>query len=98
MARFLYGFFGSGVFLIIPLYLSEIASDRVRGVLGSSVVLSANIGILIALIFGNYCDFYATPKFAITLSALFMILFSFFPESPVFLIKQNRVSVSKSEK
>lgn len=70
---------------------------RVRGFLGSTVVLSANLGILIALILGNYCDFFVPPKVVITLCLLFVILFSFFPESPLFLLKQNRISVSKKK-
>ncbi|XP_031634634.1 facilitated trehalose transporter Tret1-like [Contarinia nasturtii] len=38
-SRAINGFVGGGVFVIIPVYLSEIASDRVRGALGSMLVL-----------------------------------------------------------
>lgn len=93
-ARALSGFVGGGVFVMVPLFLSEIASDRVRGVLGSTLVLTANMGILLAFVLGNYCDYTMTPKVVIALTVLFVILFSFFPESPSFLMKQNQISVS----
>lgn len=35
-ARILSGFVGGGVFVMVPLFLNEIASDSVRGLLGSS--------------------------------------------------------------
>lgn len=43
---------------------------------------------------GAHCDFYTTPLITMALTILFVVLFSFFPESPKFLIKQNRLSVS----
>lgn len=63
----------------------------VRGTLGATLVLSENIGILLAFIVGNYCDFYATPKVGIGLAGLCGALLIFFPETPSFLMKQNRI-------
>lgn len=67
---------------------------RVRGLLGSTFVLNLNIGILLAFIFGDSFDYFMTPKFAIALTAVCAILLLFFPETPAFLMKQNKVSVS----
>lgn len=92
-ARILAGFFGGGGYVIVSLFLSEIANDRVRGTLCSSLVLTENIGILMAFILGNYCDFYMIPKFIIALTILFGVLLLFFAESPIFLVKQNRIDV-----
>ncbi|XP_055308413.1 facilitated trehalose transporter Tret1-like [Sitodiplosis mosellana] len=91
-ARLLNGFFGGGIYTIVPLFLSEIAVDRVRGVLGSTLVLSGNIGILIAFTLGNYFDFTITPKFVIASAALCFVLLFSFPETPLFLMKQNKIS------
>ncbi|XP_031633567.1 facilitated trehalose transporter Tret1-like [Contarinia nasturtii] len=90
-ARTLIGVVGGGVFVIVPLFLSEIASDRVRGFLGSTFILSANFGILLAFVIGNYCDFYTSPKVAIVLMIVYIVLFYFFPESPTFLAKQGNL-------
>lgn len=93
-ARMLIGFVGGGLYVIMPMFLSEIASDRVRGTLGSTLALNVHSGTLLAFVVGNYCDYYTTPMLSIALITVFAILFYFFPESPTFLVKQNRISVS----
>lgn len=70
-SRILNGFVGGGVFVMVPLFLSEIASDRVRGTLGSTVVLTVNIGILLAFVLGNFCDFFTTPLVVIGLTTVY---------------------------
>ncbi|XP_031619027.1 facilitated trehalose transporter Tret1-like [Contarinia nasturtii] len=90
-SRILNGIIGGGLFIIIPLFLSEIAIDRVRGVLGSTLILAENIGILLAFILGHFCDYYTTPKVVIALMIICSVLLFFFPESPPFLMKQNQV-------
>lgn len=67
--------------------------NSIRGFLGLTMALASNSGILIAFLTGNYCDYYTIPKVALVLSALFSTIFPFFPESPSFLFKQNRISV-----
>lgn len=93
-ARFALGIVGGGAFVIVPLFLSEIAEDSVRGTLGSFLVLSAAFGGLLALIFGDYCSYSFTPIFAIVTTLVFLGGFSFFPESPVVLYKMNRIEVN----
>lgn len=66
----------------------------VRGILGSLFVLTFNMGVLIVFTMGNYCDYYSIPKFVICITILFAVLFPFFPETPIFLVKQNKISVS----
>lgn len=68
--------------------------NRVRGFLGSTFILSANFGILLAFVIGNYCDFYMSPKVAIVLMIVYIVLFYFFPESPTYLVKQGNLTVS----
>lgn len=96
-ARLLGGFFsGGGGYMIVPLYLSEIANDRVRGALISTLVLFETIGMLLAFTIGHFCDFYAIPLFSIVLLAVFGVSLCFLPESPLFLMKINKTAVSKS--
>lgn len=56
-------------------------------------VMATNAGIVAAFMIGTFFDFYAMPKFVIALTIVFVILCSFFPESPIFLIKRNKLSV-----
>lgn len=84
-----------GVFLKIESNL-RILSEKisVRGSIVSSLVLLENFGILIAFILGHFCDFHTTPMIVIVLIAVCTILLYFFPETPTFLVKQNKISVS----
>lgn len=65
----------------------------VRGMLSSVVPIGSATGILIAYTLGNYFNYYVTPIFAIVSIAIFAVVFLFFPESPVFLVRQNRITV-----
>lgn len=94
VARLLGGFFGGSGYMIIPIFLSEIADDNVRGKLMSTLILTETTGILLGYIIGSSFDFYAIPKFAIALTTIFSISLYFLPETSLFLMKQNRVNVS----
>ncbi|XP_037039592.1 facilitated trehalose transporter Tret1-like [Bradysia coprophila] len=91
-ARFLNGMTGGGMYILIPLFLIEIANDRVRGTLGSLVILTTNLGLLLSFILGEFCDYNTTPKVTIVLIIIYAILFSIFPESPSALMKQNKIT------
>lgn len=93
-ARFLAGFSGGGVFVLIPLYISEISEDKVRGTLGSTMVLSANFGMLVAFVLGNFFSFVMVPALLMLFPIIFFIGFCFLPETPQYLILKNKTEVS----
>lgn len=96
-SRFVAGLAGGGVFLAVPLYISEIAETRVRGALGSIVVFSANFGMLFMYVIGSYLSYYWSPMiFAVFPIASFIGL-SFLPETPFYLAKINRYEVTSSK-
>lgn len=57
------------------------------------MILSAHFGVALAFIFGNYLTYNTSAIFMIVLSVLFAVLFFFFPETPTFLVKQNKIDV-----
>lgn len=87
------GFGGAGIFIFIPLFVAEISEDCVRGSLGSLLVLSCNVGILIAFILGNYVTYCIQPIILASLPVLFFVVFAFFPESPQYLMKIGKEEV-----
>lgn len=89
----MHGFIAAGTFSFGQLYLVEISSSKVRGALGATLLLAANFGIVIAFAIGTYCGYHATPLFAIIVNALFVAMFFVFPETPIFLVKQNQIQV-----
>lgn len=87
------GFAGSGAFILIPLFVAEIAEDSVRGSLGSLMMLNCNVGILFAFIVGNYLSYDTQHIILASVPIIFFITFSFFPESPQYLMKSGNEEV-----
>lgn len=63
---------------------------RVRGSLGTLLVFSCNLGILIAFVVGHYVSYAVRPIVLIVFPSVFLLVFSQFPESPVYLLKRGR--------
>ncbi|XP_058060817.1 facilitated trehalose transporter Tret1-like isoform X1 [Anopheles bellator] len=90
-ARILAGLGASGVFLLVPMYITEIAEDRNRGTLGSFFILFLNIGTLISFVMGSYTSYHLTAFILSTLPLAYLVIFFQFPETPMYLIRCNRV-------
>lgn len=69
-------------------------SFSIRGALGSIITLFANAGILLGFVVGNYLPYETVPKVLITIPIVFFVLYAYFPESPWYLIKTNRIEVN----
>ena len=89
--------FGVGVASgVVPLYISEIAPPKQRGLLGSINQLTICTGILIALVAGlplaTYPGAWRTMFMAATVpaAALFVLAGSMLPESPTWLARAGR--------
>lgn len=67
----------------------------VRGFLGSSVLFSYNLGMLLEFVLGAYFDYYTAPKIVIGITIVCVISLCYFPETPSFLLKQGKVSVNE---
>ncbi|XP_055375650.1 facilitated trehalose transporter Tret1-like [Condylostylus longicornis] len=91
VSRFLGGLAGGATFCIVPLYITEISEDRIRGQLGSYLVLSANFGLLVAYVLGCYVDYDIFPYILTIFPILFIILFAFLPETPPQLLKVKKI-------
>lgn len=91
VSRILSGIAGAGTFFIASNYVSEISCDNIRGMLASILVVSVNSGVLLAYILGGVMSFRAFPVVGVALSVLFFITFIFMPESPVYLVRRNRI-------
>lgn len=71
-----------------------ISDFRIRGLLITSHILTENLGMLIGYVIGAFFDFSAIPIFGIVLAIASAILIYFLPETPIFLVKNNRMDVS----
>jgi PHD/YefM family antitoxin component YafN of YafNO toxin-antitoxin module len=75
---------------LVPLYVAEISQDHIRGSLGSFFILSTNLGMLLIYIAGSTFDYFTTPKVMLLLPLAFSMLFTYFPETPVYLLRYNK--------
>jgi len=90
VSRGLSGISGAATFFVVPNYVSEISCDSIRGMLASILIVSVNVGILVAYILGGIMSFRALPVAVIALILLYLITFVFMPESPLYLVRRNR--------
>lgn len=92
VARFFAGIGGSGALLIVPLYVGEIASSEIRGMLGSLLVFFINIGILATYVLGTLVSFRVFAICASAIPLIYLGAFIFMPESPIYLVRCERMS------
>lgn len=90
ISRFLSGVAGAGVFFVVPVYITEISDKHIRGQLCSSFSVICNVGIFIEFIMAEYVDFRNASIIIGLISLAFVIGFSFFPETPQYLISRNK--------
>lgn len=81
---------GGAFFLACPQYCTEIADKGIRGTLGTFVQLNFMAGILFAYIVGAYTNIYWFSVICGVLPIIFGILFFCMPNSPHYLITQDK--------
>lgn len=74
---------------VLPMYLGEIASDRVRGSISTLLTVMAKLGILYAYSIGPYVSVRLMAWLAIIPAVVFLVTFIFLPESPYYLLGKN---------
>ncbi|XP_041098556.1 solute carrier family 2, facilitated glucose transporter member 8 isoform X2 [Polyodon spathula] len=90
LGRVLTGLASGMTSLIVPLYIAETAHTRVRGMLGSCVQLMVVTGIMGAYIAGLVLDWRWLAVVCSVPPALMLVLMCFMPETPRYLLTQNR--------
>ncbi|CAH0686594.1 unnamed protein product [Chilo suppressalis] len=94
-SRVVAGFACATCYVVTPLYLKEIASDKVRGALGSLFILAQNLGYLLIYLSGDLLPFAAVMWMCTAVPVLHLLAFLLMPETPVFLIKQGKLKEAR---
>ncbi|AWP07611.1 putative solute carrier family 2 facilitated glucose transporter member 8 [Scophthalmus maximus] len=76
--------------LVVPLYISEMAHERVRGTLGSCVQLMVVLGIMGVYLAGLFLDWRWLAICCSVPPTLLMVCMCFMPETPRFLLSQGK--------
>ncbi|XP_047120554.1 facilitated trehalose transporter Tret1-like [Schistocerca piceifrons] len=95
VARVVAGANAAGSLVLPSIYVSEIASDDVRGALGSFLALAGNSGILFAYIVGAYLTYDVVLYVCLLLVALYVVTYFFMPETPFWLMSARKYEDAK---
>lgn len=92
VSRILLGIAGGIVFTVIPMYVGEIAEDCVRGALGTLLALFICLGYLMVYCIGPYVSYEVLIYCSLVAPVIFIIVFTFLPESPYYLLQKDKKS------
>ncbi|KAM7018773.1 solute carrier family 2, facilitated glucose transporter member 8 [Tautogolabrus adspersus] len=90
IGRLLTGLASGVTSLVVPLYISEMAHERVRGTLGSCVQLMVVLGIMGVYLAGLFLDWRWLAICSSIPPTLLMVCMCFMPETPRFLLSQGK--------
>lgn len=91
LARLLNGVGDACTFSTLLPYIGEIATPEVRGFWGNAPVFYAISGQLFINAIGGYLDIKTTAWITLLFPVIFLITFSFAPESPYFFIMKGEI-------
>lgn len=92
-ARLLQGFSGGAVYVVMPVFVAEIADSRIRGTLGSMFMLSCNFGILLAFVAGHVCSYETVPLLLMGGCVVYLAGVFCLPETPQYLLRVGEQEV-----
>ncbi|CAH1174078.1 unnamed protein product [Phaedon cochleariae] len=91
IARVMSGMGGDMAFVAAPMYIAEIADQKIRGFLSSVIYLMMLIGVMTVYTVGPYLPFYVPSIIGGVLLTIELIVFSLLPETPYFLLFRNKI-------
>ncbi|XP_017487955.1 PREDICTED: facilitated trehalose transporter Tret1-like, partial [Rhagoletis zephyria] len=89
-ARFFAGFTSSGLYVVIPIFISELSDKEIRGGLTAMAMGFLSTGILVGYALPAYLGYFLVPCIIIVLPIIYLIASWVFPETPQSLLKRGR--------
>lgn len=90
VGRFCAGLASAGIFLVVPVYISEITDKDIRGALTAMAMMFFSTGLLSGYILATYLDYYLIPCIIVVLPIIYLAGNLFLPETPQCLLKHGR--------
>ncbi|XP_023296253.2 facilitated trehalose transporter Tret1-like [Lucilia cuprina] len=88
-ARIFGGLTGGGIYIVIPIFISEISDPSIRGRLTSLFALTLNLGVLIGYILSSYVPYHIIPWLVLPVPVMYLIIATYFPETPQYLLRKG---------
>ncbi|CAH0717982.1 unnamed protein product, partial [Brenthis ino] len=95
LARIFAGLAAGGCYTITTIYVKEISQEDLAGILGTLPILTHTTGIFLMYVMGAYMDYTVVIITALVVPILTIITMTKAPESPAFLVKQNKIEKAK---
>ncbi|XP_044747916.1 facilitated trehalose transporter Tret1-like [Coccinella septempunctata] len=97
VARCLVGVAGDVAFVCSPMYVAEIAHQKIRGFLAGIIYTMVLIGVLVIYVIAPYTSIRIPPLVGGSIIIVQLVVFPFMPESPYYhLFKNNEIAAKKS--
>lgn len=95
LARFFAGLTGGGLFVVLPVYVAEIADSSVRGRLNGAMSLLVSIGVLCGYILVEVLPVNCIAYVMTGVPIIYLIGLVRLPETPEYLIKSGKFEEAK---
>lgn len=95
LARFITGLAGDVNFVAAPMYVAEIADQKIRGFLAAIIYLMMLSGILLIYAVGPFVPVYASSIVGASLLVFELLTYPFMPESPYYLLGKGKHEAAK---
>ncbi|KAF2884959.1 hypothetical protein ILUMI_21236 [Ignelater luminosus] len=91
VARFITGFASNVIFISAPMYIGEIADEKIRGFLGSFIHVLMQVGIIVIYAVAPFVSLMASSLVGACFLIVHLITFPFMPESPYYLLLIGKI-------
>lgn len=95
VARILTGLAGDVAFVAAPMYVAEIADQKIRGFLSGVISLMMLIGILFIYALTPFVPIYVTSIVGGAILVFELVTFPFMPDSPYYLMSKDKYEQAK---
>lgn len=83
-------------FVAAPMYIAEVADQKIRGFLSSMIFLMMLVGTLLIYCVGPYVPVYAHCIMGASIVLLQLIIFPFMPETPYYWFYKNKPEAARN--
>ncbi|KAI5641224.1 sugar transporter domain-containing protein [Phthorimaea operculella] len=80
---------GGGAALVVPVYISEICQENIRGTMTSGSMIAYGIGMLMSYAMGGTVSYMTFVYISMSIAVMGMVLLTFTRETPLFLMKKG---------
>lgn len=95
IARFMTGIAGDVAFVAAPMYIAEIADQKIRGFLATLIYTMMLIGIFLIYAIGPYVSVFVSSCVGASFLIVQLITFPFMPETPYFYLCRGKYEKAK---